>query len=184
MTQLENEQLLRFITAALAEDAGDGDHTSLSTIPQHAVGEAQLIIKEPGILAGVEEALAVFREVSDTLSVTTFKSDGDTVEVGDVVLTVKGSVHGILLSERLVLNIMQHERYCNGNASHCRRYSRNGNEGAGYAQNNAAAPVPRKKSGSARRRGEPSVRIIRYDADKGQPRRLRRRDNERHHARQ
>jgi len=107
MTQLENEQLLRFITAALAEDAGDGDHTSLSTIPQHAVGEAQLIIKEPGILAGVEEALAVFREVSDTLSVTTFKSDGDTVEVGDVVLTVKGSVHGILLSERLVLNIMQ-----------------------------------------------------------------------------
>ncbi|HWK98432.1 MAG TPA: carboxylating nicotinate-nucleotide diphosphorylase [Parapedobacter sp.] len=107
MTQLENEQLLRFITAALAEDAGDGDHTSLSTIPQHAVGEAQLIIKEPGILAGVEEALAVFREVSDTLSVTTLKSDGDAVEVGDVVLTVKGSVHGILLSERLVLNIMQ-----------------------------------------------------------------------------
>ncbi len=107
MGQLENEQLQRFITAALAEDVGDGDHTSLSTIPPNAVGEAQLIIKEPGILAGVEEALAVFRQVENTLSVATFKSDGDAVDVGDVALKVKGSIHGILVAERLVLNIMQ-----------------------------------------------------------------------------
>ena len=107
MAQLENEQLQRFITAALAEDVGDGDHTSLSTIPSNAVGEAQLIIKEQGILAGVEEALAVFRRVEATLSVTTFKSDGDAVDAGDVVLTVTGNIHGILLAERLVLNIMQ-----------------------------------------------------------------------------
>lgn len=104
---LENEQLQRFITAALAEDVGDGDHTSLSTIPPKAVGEARLIIKEPGILAGLAEALAVFSEVEATLSVTTFKSDGDAVDVGDVVLTVRGSIHGILRAERLVLNIMQ-----------------------------------------------------------------------------
>lgn len=107
MAQLENEQLRRFIAAALAEDVGDGDHTSLSTIPPHAVGEAQLIIKEKGILAGVEEALAVFRQVDSTLLVNTFKSDGDIVDVGEVVLTVAGSIHGILLAERLVLNIMQ-----------------------------------------------------------------------------
>lgn len=107
MTQLENEQLQRFITAALTEDVGDGDHTSRSTIPPNAVGEAQLIIKEPGILAGVEEALAVFREVEAALSITTFKSDGDAVDVGEVVLTVRGSIHSILLAERLVLNIMQ-----------------------------------------------------------------------------
>ncbi|MGV3761879.1 carboxylating nicotinate-nucleotide diphosphorylase [Parapedobacter sp.] len=107
MTQLENEQLQRFIAAALAEDIGDGDHTSLSTIPAHAVGEAQLIIKEPGILAGVEEALAVFHQVDNTLWIATFKSDGNAVDVGDVVLTVKGNVHGILAAERLALNIMQ-----------------------------------------------------------------------------
>lgn len=107
MAKQENEQLHRFITAALVEDVGDGDHTSLATIPPHAVGEAQLIIKEPGILAGVEEALVIFHEVDDTLSVTASKSDGDAVNIGDVVLAVKGSIHGILRAERLVLNIMQ-----------------------------------------------------------------------------
>ncbi len=107
MTQLENEQLQWFITAALAEDVGDGDHTSLSTIPPGAAGEAQLIIKEAGILAGVDEAVAVFRRVTDALSITVFKSDGDAVEVGEVVLAVRGSIHGILVAERLVLNIMQ-----------------------------------------------------------------------------
>lgn len=107
MAQQENEELHRFITAALVEDIGDGDHTSLATIPPYAVGEAQLIIKEQGVLAGVEEAQVIFREVDEALSVTIFKSDGDTVNIGDVVLTVKGSVHCILRAERLVLNIMQ-----------------------------------------------------------------------------
>src|SRR5690606_12543133 len=107
MTDIDNERLQRFITAALAEDVGDGDHTSLSTIPRGAVGEAQLTIKEPGILAGMEEALEVFRQVDDTLSITVFKLDGEPVAVGEVVLAVSGKVHGILLAERLVLNIMQ-----------------------------------------------------------------------------
>lgn len=107
MSRIENEQLRRFIAAALAEDVGDGDHTSLSTIPTGSVGEARLIIKEPGVLAGVEEGLSVFHQVDDTLAVETFYNDGDTVNVGDVVLTVKGNIHGILQSERLVLNLMQ-----------------------------------------------------------------------------
>lgn len=107
MTQTENEQLIRFIAAALAEDVGSGDHTSQSTIPEGELGEAQLIIKESGILAGVEEARAVFHQVDETLAITVYKSDGQPVEVGDVVLRAKGSIHGILLAERLVLNIMQ-----------------------------------------------------------------------------
>lgn len=107
MTDIENEQLQDFIKAALAEDVGDGDHTSLSTIAPGAKGEAQLIIKENGILAGVEEASAIFHQVDDTLLITVFKNDGEVVEIGDVVLTVSGGIHGILLAERLVLNVMQ-----------------------------------------------------------------------------
>lgn len=107
MTQIENELLLRFIAAALAEDVGDGDHTSIATIPAGSAGQAQLIIKEAGILAGLEEALAVFRYVDETLVVSTFSTDGDAVAVGDVVLTVTGSIHSILIAERLVLNMMQ-----------------------------------------------------------------------------
>ena len=107
MNQQESEQLQQFVRAALAEDVGDGDHTSLSTIPADAVGEARLIIKEQGVLAGVKEASAIFREVNSGLSVEVFKSDGEAVEVGDVVLTVRGSIHGILVAERLVLNVMQ-----------------------------------------------------------------------------
>ncbi len=107
MTQNEKEKLADFIAAALAEDVGDGDHTSRSTIPDGKVGVAQLMIKEPGILAGMEEALAVLKQVDSKLSVTVFKEDGQPVAVGDVVLQVSGSIHGILLAERLLLNIMQ-----------------------------------------------------------------------------
>ena len=107
MTHEENERLNHFIAAALAEDVGDGDHTSLATIPGGKVGEAQLIIKERGILAGLEEAVAVFRRVDAMLAVTTLVPDGRAVQVGDVVLRVKGSIHSILVAERLVLNIMQ-----------------------------------------------------------------------------
>lgn len=107
MTHEENERLKHFITAALAEDIGDGDHTSLSTIPRGKVGEAQLIVKEQGIIAGMEEAVAVFHAVDDTLAITTLATDGQAVQVGDIVIRVKGSIHGILVAERLVLNIMQ-----------------------------------------------------------------------------
>lgn len=96
-----------FIKNAIAEDLGDGDHTSLSTIPSHAEGNARLIIKEPGILAGIELALEIFNQVDSNLKTEVFLTDGSTVKYGDIAFTVSGNVHSILLAERLVLNCMQ-----------------------------------------------------------------------------
>jgi nicotinate-nucleotide pyrophosphorylase (carboxylating) len=97
----------QFIKNAIAEDIGDGDHTSLSTIPAGTKGKAKLIVKEDGVLAGVELALAIFHQVDHTLAVDVVIGDGAQVKVGDIVLTVAGSTHSILLAERLVLNCMQ-----------------------------------------------------------------------------
>ena len=107
MTDKEKEKLVDFIKAALVEDIGDGDHTSLSTIPVGKKGTAQLIIKEEGIVAGIAEALAVLHEVDEELETEVFVSDGDPVHVGDVVMCVTGRIHSILSAERLLLNIMQ-----------------------------------------------------------------------------
>jgi nicotinate-nucleotide pyrophosphorylase len=107
MTEKEKGELARFIKAALAEDVGDGDHTSLSTIPADKKGIAQLIIKESGTVAGIEEALAVLHEVDDELATEVYLSDGQLVHVGDLVMSVTGRIHSILLAERLLLNIMQ-----------------------------------------------------------------------------
>lgn len=104
----EYEELLdQFITDALLEDIGTGDHTSLATIPAGKQGAARLIIKEDGVLAGVEVALAIFRRVDPELSVTVLMEDGAKVSYGDIALTVQGDVYSILTSERLVLNTMQ-----------------------------------------------------------------------------
>lgn len=103
----EHERLSSFIADALKEDIGEGDHTSLSTIPAGKQGEAQLIIKEEGILAGVEVALAVFDKADPSLRVTVYLRDGSEVKKNDVALHVQGNIHGILAAERLVLNIMQ-----------------------------------------------------------------------------
>jgi nicotinate-nucleotide pyrophosphorylase (carboxylating) len=110
---LEKKQILDkklvdlFIKNAIAEDVGDGDHTSLATIPAITQGKAQLIVKESGVLAGVELALEIFNQVDPALEVEVLIQDGSSVQVGDIVLTVAGSTHGILLAERLVLNCMQ-----------------------------------------------------------------------------
>ena len=96
-----------FIKNAIAEDIGDGDHTSLSTIPADAQGRAQLIIKEDGILAGVELALAIFETVDESLVTEVLLNDGASVKYGDIALTVSGKTQSILLAERLVLNCMQ-----------------------------------------------------------------------------
>lgn len=96
-----------FIKNAIAEDLGDGDHTSLSTIPSGATGKAKLLIKENGILAGVELALEIFNQVDPALQIEVFLKDGDEVKYGDLAFTVEGSSHAILLAERLVLNCMQ-----------------------------------------------------------------------------
>ena len=104
---MDKQIIDQFIKNAIAEDLGDGDHTSLSTIPVDASGQAKLIIKEDGIAAGVTLALAIFRQVDPRLDVEVFINDGTAVRYGDVVLTVSGSSHSILLAERLVLNCMQ-----------------------------------------------------------------------------
>jgi nicotinate-nucleotide pyrophosphorylase (carboxylating) len=86
---------------------GDGDHTSLSTVPADSVGTAELKVKDRGVLAGVELSLAIFKEVDPALQVKVFIPDGTWIEPGQVVLEVSGSSQSILKAERLVLNCMQ-----------------------------------------------------------------------------
>lgn len=95
------------IERALAEDIGEGDHTSLACIPKDANGKAQLVIKEAGILAGVELAEDIFKKVDEELLFQGLLSDGSVVKPGDIAFTVSGKTHSILKAERLVLNFMQ-----------------------------------------------------------------------------
>ena len=99
--------LPEFISLALAEDVGDGDHTSISTIPADAQKRARLLVKEAGTLAGVEVAKAIFHEVDPAFQVEVMMQDGDPIKPGDIVLTVAGNARNILTAERLVLNCMQ-----------------------------------------------------------------------------
>jgi nicotinate-nucleotide pyrophosphorylase (carboxylating) len=95
------------LTLALAEDVGDGDATTLSTIPENAMGRQQLIVKEEGILAGVEIAQKVFDKFDKGLKMTTYIQDGAHVKPGDVAFVVEGKVQSLLQTERIMLNIMQ-----------------------------------------------------------------------------
>lgn len=101
------KELELIITNAIREDIGDGDHTSLSCIPNNAKGKAKLLVKDNGIIAGVEFAKQVFKYVDSDLEVETFINDGDKVAYGDVVFHVSGLSQSILMAERLVLNAMQ-----------------------------------------------------------------------------
>ena len=96
-----------FIEAALAEDVGDGDHSSLACVPTNEFGKAHMLIKENGILAGVDVGVEVFKKVDSKLNITVCITDGTTVKHGDIALVVEGSRQSILKAERLVLNIMQ-----------------------------------------------------------------------------
>ena len=95
------------LTLSFAEDIGDGDHTTLSTIPADAVGRQQLIVKEAGILAGVEMARRVFNKFDPSLRMEVFIKDGTPVKPGDIAFIVEGPVRSLLQTERLMLNIMQ-----------------------------------------------------------------------------
>ncbi len=90
-----------------AEDIGDGDHTTLSCIPSTAVGKSQLIVKEDGVLAGVEVARQIFKAFDPQLQMTVFINDGADVKKGDVAFVVEGKIQSLLQTERLMLNIMQ-----------------------------------------------------------------------------
>jgi nicotinate-nucleotide pyrophosphorylase (carboxylating) len=104
---LEKKILDQFIQNALKEDVGNGDHTSLSTIPPNATGKAKLIIKENGIISGVTVALEIFKTVDPNLKVDVKITDGCEVKINDIALYVSGNSHSILIAERLVLNTMQ-----------------------------------------------------------------------------
>ncbi|MBQ7495486.1 MAG: carboxylating nicotinate-nucleotide diphosphorylase [Bacteroidaceae bacterium] len=97
----------RLIDLAFAEDIGDGDHTTLCCIPADAMGKSKLLIKEEGILAGVEIAKEVFHRFDPEMQVEVFMGDGSHVKPGDVAIIVTGRVQSLLQTERLMLNIMQ-----------------------------------------------------------------------------
>lgn len=102
-----NELEERLIDLAFAEDIGDGDHTTLCCIPEDAMGKSHLLIKDNGILAGVEIAKKVFNRFDPTMSVEVLINDGEPVKVGDIAMVVTGKVRSLLQTERLMLNIMQ-----------------------------------------------------------------------------
>jgi nicotinate-nucleotide pyrophosphorylase (carboxylating) len=114
------EQLTdELIRLAFAEDIGDGDHTTLSCIPPSARGKDRLLVKEDGILAGVDMAQRIFRHFDPELRMDIFLADGTEVRAGDVAFTVEGRVRSLLQTERLALNVMQR---MSGIATTTRRY--------------------------------------------------------------
>ena len=104
---MDKAYIQQFIANALKEDVGDGDHTSLATIPEGTLGKARLLVKDYGILAGVELGVEIFNTIDPGLRVNVLLQDGAEVKPKDIVLEVEGSVHSILKAERLVLNCMQ-----------------------------------------------------------------------------
>lgn len=96
-----------FIRASFLEDVGDGDHTSLATIPNNTLSKAKLIVKEDGILAGIEIAKEILELPEINLKYNILLNDGDVVKPGDIAFTIEGSAHSILKAERLLLNLMQ-----------------------------------------------------------------------------
>jgi nicotinate-nucleotide pyrophosphorylase (carboxylating) len=104
---LDKELIDQFIVSSLKEDVGDGDHTSLATIPADATGKARLIVKDSGILAGVELAEEICHIIDDKLKLTIFLKDGAVVKPKDIAFELEGNVQSILKAERLVLNCMQ-----------------------------------------------------------------------------
>nr|WP_255651210.1 carboxylating nicotinate-nucleotide diphosphorylase [Cesiribacter sp. SM1] len=107
LSYITEQSLSDFISAALLEDVGPGDYSTLASVPADAQNRARLLIKDEGILAGVEMALHIFRQVDPRLQVKVLLKDGSPVKKGDIGLEVSGSARSILTAERLVLNCMQ-----------------------------------------------------------------------------
>jgi nicotinate-nucleotide pyrophosphorylase (carboxylating) len=117
--KIVNQLIDELIRLSFAEDIGDGDHTTLSCIPADAIGRQQLIVKEAGILAGVDIARRVFAAFDPDLKMEVFITDGTEVKPGDVAFIVTGKEQSLLQTERLMLNIMQR---MSGIATMTRRY--------------------------------------------------------------
>lgn len=105
--ETKEELINQLLDLAFAEDIGDGDHTTLSTIPADAMGRSRLIIKERGILAGVKEAEKVLHKVDPSIKMNVMIEDGAMVNPGDIAFTAEGPVRSLLIAERTMLNIMQ-----------------------------------------------------------------------------
>lgn len=103
----KDELIDDLLELAFAEDIGDGDHTTLSTIPADAMGRQHLLVKEEGILSGVDVAARVFEKLDPALKMTRFIEDGAHVKPGDIAFVVEGPVRSLLIAERTMLNIMQ-----------------------------------------------------------------------------
>ncbi len=117
--ETKDELIEQLLDLAFAEDVGDGDHTTLSTIPAEAMGRSRLIIKEEGILAGVKEAEKVLHRIDPSIKMTVMMEDGTKVKPGDIAFTAEGPVRSLLIAERTMLNIMQR---MSGVATMTRRY--------------------------------------------------------------
>jgi nicotinate-nucleotide pyrophosphorylase (carboxylating) len=113
------QNLEMLVNQWFAEDIGDGDHTTLSCIPANAVGKSRLIVKENGVIAGIEAAKVIFHTFDKDLKMTQFLKDGDEVQIGDIVFEVEGKIQSLLQTERLMLNVMQR---MSGIATRTRQY--------------------------------------------------------------
>jgi len=107
MTDIERKTIAKLIERAFEEDLGDGDHTSLATIPSDAKGKVELLAKDVGIVAGVEVASMVFKQLDNNLKVNVFIEDGAKIKPGDIILTIEGSSQSLLSAERTALNFIQ-----------------------------------------------------------------------------
>ena len=119
MSKPYDEQLDSFIRIAVSEDLGEGDHSALASIPAGAQGQAKLIVKDEGILAGIETGRKIFAYIDAGLSLEILLPDGSKISRGDIAFTLHGDIHSILMGERLVLNIMQR---MSGIATQTRQY--------------------------------------------------------------
>lgn len=120
MNRKEEDQLInKLIELALKEDLGDGDHTSNSTIPEDQIGKSKLLIKEDGIVSGINIAIKILKKIDPEISVEVLIHEGSEVKKGDIVFIAEGRVRALLLAERTLLNIMQR---MSGIATLTRRY--------------------------------------------------------------
>jgi nicotinate-nucleotide pyrophosphorylase (carboxylating) len=116
-----DQEIIDIIDLAIREDRGDGDHTSLASIPENNVGKAKLVAKEEGVIAGLELATFIFTYIDPNCKVELFKNEGDDVFPGDIILFAVGNERKLLQSERLVLNFMQR---MSGIATMVKRYTK------------------------------------------------------------
>ena len=107
MSTPSKDQILEIVDRCLTEDIGDGDHTTLSTIPETGHGKARLLVKDQGVIAGIELAEMIFSRFDANLKFERFIDDGSQVKPGDIAFQLEGASRSILSTERLVLNFMQ-----------------------------------------------------------------------------